>query len=68
VALWIAAGASPEEVAARAGHTSVVTVLDRYGHLLPGSEERVTDALEAMAQAAKAVPNSAVVALEQRRA
>jgi integrase len=51
VALWIAAGASPKEVAARAGHSSVVTVLDRYGHLLPGSEERVTDALDAMALA-----------------
>jgi integrase len=49
VALWIAAGASPKEIAARAGHSSVVTVLDRYGHLLPGSEERVTDALDAIA-------------------
>lgn len=48
VAFWIAAGASPKEIAARAGHTSVVTVLDRYGHLLPGGEEAVTDRLEAM--------------------
>jgi hypothetical protein len=68
VAFWIAAGATPKEVAARAGHTSVVTVLDRYGHLLPGSEERVTDALEAMAQAARAIPDAAVVGLDQRRA
>jgi integrase len=52
VAFWIAAGASPKEVAARAGHASVVTVLDRYGHLLPGSEDRVNDALDAMAEAA----------------
>lgn len=52
VAMWIAAGASPKEIAARAGHTSVVTVLDRYGHLLPGSEDRVTDALDAMADEA----------------
>jgi integrase len=52
VAMWIAAGASPNEVAARAGHTSTVTVLDRYGHLLPGGEERVTDALDAMARTA----------------
>ena len=65
VALWIAVGASPKEVAARAGHTSVVTVLDRYGHLLPGSEERVTDALEAIAQAAKATPTAAVVGLDR---
>jgi hypothetical protein len=35
VALWIAAGASPKEVAASAGHTSVSFVLDRYGHLFP---------------------------------
>lgn len=49
VALWIAAGATPKEVAARAGHTSVVTVLDRYGHLLPGTSERVNEALDALA-------------------
>jgi integrase len=52
VAFWIAAGASPKEIAARAGHTSVATVLDRYGHLLPGGEEKVTDALDAMARQA----------------
>ncbi len=51
VALWIAAGASPKEIAARAGHSSVVTVLDRYGHLLPGQEEAVDDALDAMVAA-----------------
>jgi integrase len=31
VALWIAAGATPKEVAVRAGHTSVSFTLDRYG-------------------------------------
>lgn len=50
VALWIAAGASPNEIASRAGHTSVAVVLDRYGHLLPGTEERANDALEALAR------------------
>jgi integrase len=35
VALWIAAGASPKEVAQQAGHTPVSFVLDRYGHLAP---------------------------------
>jgi integrase len=49
VALWIAAGASPNEVAARAGHRSVVTVLDRYGHLLPERRDEVTDELDRMA-------------------
>jgi integrase len=50
VAFWIEAGASPTEIAARAGHTSVVTVLDRYGHLLPGSDDRVTAALDRMVE------------------
>jgi len=63
VALWIAAGASPKEIAARAGHTSVVTVLDRYGHLLPGSEDKVNSALDAIAAAAVPIPDAEVVAL-----
>ena len=61
VTLWIAAGASAKEVAVRAGHTSVSVVLDRYGHLLPGTEERVTDALDAMAIAAFVAPKPATV-------
>ncbi len=52
VALWIAAGATPNEIARRAGHASVVTVLDRYGHLLPSHEDAVTDALDVMASSA----------------
>ena len=32
ISLWCSAGATPNEVAARAGHSSVTTVLDRYGH------------------------------------
>jgi integrase len=63
VALWIAAGASPKEIAARAGHSSVVTVLDRYGHLLPGVEDRVTDALDEMARGAATAPIASVTAL-----
>jgi integrase len=46
VALWIAAGASPKEVAARAGHTSVSFVLDRYGHLFPESDAALRDRLD----------------------
>jgi integrase len=48
VALWIAAGASPTEVAARAGHTSVSFTLDRYGHLFPGHDTELRDRLDAM--------------------
>lgn len=66
VALWIAAGASPKEVAARASHSSVVTVLDRYGHLLPGHEDKVNDALDVMAKGAKATPSATVRAIDAR--
>jgi integrase len=47
VALWIAAGATPKEVAVRAGHTSVSFTLDRYGHLYP-ADSMLRDRLEAM--------------------
>jgi integrase len=47
VALWIAAGASPKEVAALAGHTSVSFTLDRYGHLYPDSYATLRDRLDA---------------------
>jgi hypothetical protein len=46
----------PASKAARTGHASVVTVPDRYGHLLPG-DERADDAM------ASAVPTRAVVRL-----
>jgi hypothetical protein len=38
----------PKEIAAWAGHSSVSTILDVYGHLLPGTEEPVMDALDRM--------------------
>jgi integrase len=68
VALWIAAGATPNEIAARAGHSSVVTVLDRYGHLLPGSEERVNAALDALAATADDAPNGRLLRFESTEA
>jgi integrase len=46
VALWIAAEANPKQIAARAGHTSVSVVLDRYGHLLPQHDDQRMAALE----------------------
>jgi hypothetical protein len=42
-----------------------VTVLDRYGHLLPGTEERVTDALDDLAATAEIAETAPVVELEQ---
>jgi integrase len=53
ISLWIAADASPKDIARRAGHASVATVLDRYGHLLPGTEEKVNDALDRIAAVAR---------------
>lgn len=48
VAFWIAAGAHVKEIQARAGHTSAAVVLDKYGHLFPDFDDRLTDRLEAM--------------------
>jgi integrase len=48
VALWIAAGANPKEVAVRAGHTSVSFTLDRYGHLFEGHDAELRDRLDNM--------------------
>ena len=48
VAAWIEAGAEPTEVAARAGHRSVVTIYDRYGHRFPAQADRVNAALDAL--------------------
>ena len=55
VALWIAAGANPKEVAARAGHTSVSFTLDRYGHLYPESDLALRDRLDAIYSASEAL-------------
>ncbi|MDQ1569321.1 MAG: hypothetical protein QOF96_4201, partial [Actinomycetota bacterium] len=52
VSLWVAAGASPKQIASWAGHTSVSVVLDRYGHLFPGHEDGVLDRLEGFARSA----------------
>lgn len=48
VSLWIAADASPKQIAVWAGHTSVNIVLDRYGHLFPGNTGPVLERLEAL--------------------
>lgn len=50
----MAAGANPKEVATRAAHASMSFTLDRYGHLLPGSEQRLNDAFDALAEGAQA--------------
>jgi integrase len=59
VSLWISAGASPLEVAKRAGHTSVSVALDRYGHLLESDRDAVTKGLDTIARAATESPPAA---------
>jgi integrase len=66
VALWIAAGANPKEVAVRAGHSSVSFTLDRYGHLYPESDARLRDRLDTFFTAGQAVEEGVVVALTAR--
>jgi hypothetical protein len=66
VALWIAAGANPKEVAARAGHTSVSFTLDRYGHLYPEADSALRDRLDALHGGTQAAPASTVVRLRWR--
>jgi integrase len=46
VSLSIADGADPKRVATLAGHTSVVVVLDRYGHLYPEQDDELMERLE----------------------
>lgn len=52
IAFWIAVGADPKRIAARAGHTSVSVVLDRYGHLFPEGEEKLAERLDVVYKAA----------------
>jgi integrase len=66
VALWIAAGANPKEVAARAGHASVSFTLDRYGHLYPEADSALRDRLDALYGSAQPAPAGTVVHLSQR--
>ncbi|MBW3575217.1 MAG: site-specific integrase [Actinobacteria bacterium] len=64
VSFWIAGGASVKEIAVRAGHASVATVLDRYGHLLPDSDTELRERLEQMFTAAdQPAPTGQVVPL-----
>lgn len=48
VALMVAAGANPKAVSTWAGHSSVAFTLDRYGHLLDGHDDEVSDRLDAL--------------------
>jgi Phage integrase family len=62
VTLWIAAGANPKEVAARAGHASVSFTLDRYGHLYPEADTALRDRLDALYGSTQPAPAPRVTA------
>jgi hypothetical protein len=47
-ALAIAQGAHPKAIQARMGHSSIVTTLDRYGHLFPALDEQIAEGLDAV--------------------
>ena len=57
VALWIAAGANPKEVAAWAGNAPVSFTLDRYGHLYPDADLNLRERLDAIWTAREADGN-----------
>jgi integrase len=67
VALWIAVGANPKEVAARAGHTSVSFTLDRYGHLYPEADTALRDRLDALYVAGEQAGPGMVIELPRDR-
>jgi integrase len=65
VALWIAAGANPKEVAARAGHASVSSTLDRYGHLYPEADTALRDRPDVLYGATRPTPEGTVLRLHR---
>jgi hypothetical protein len=70
-ALLIAEGAHPRAMMERLGHSSVTVTLNTYGHLMPGLEERLTEALDdtyrAAARPARDTENSTIVAMTPSR-
>jgi integrase len=54
VSMWIQAGADLAQLKRWAGHESVATLIDTYGHLMPDREQPVLDALDLLAAGAGA--------------
>jgi integrase len=65
--LAIAAGAHPKLIQARLGHASVTITLDRYGHLMPGAEQSLGEALDALHATADAATETTGTVTELRR-
>ena len=62
--LMIAAGVNAKALQTFMGHSSITETLDRYGHLMPGSEEEAAGMLDAFLDRARAadVPEDQLVA------
>jgi hypothetical protein len=45
--LYIAAGVNAKALSTFLGHANISITLDRYGHLMPGSEEEAAELLDA---------------------
>jgi integrase len=59
--LMIAAGVNAKALAAFMGHSSVTITLDRYGHLMPGSEDEAAGLLDAYLERANTQARLAAV-------
>jgi integrase len=66
VSFAIQVGAHPKEIQARAGHSSITTTMDRYGHLFPGQDEAPAKRLDELAHSWPYAPSS-VVSLDAAR-
>lgn len=60
VSFWISAGADLTQLKRWAGHESVATLIDTYGHLMPDREGPVLAALEALAASVQSAGNGEV--------
>lgn len=58
VSVWISARANIKVIQRRAGHTSAAVVLDRYGHMFPEEDERLTQELDNMIRNARRMNGS----------
>jgi len=64
ISLWIASGANPKVVQAKAGHASIKVTYDRYGHLFPDYDDKATRHLEGLWE--EAAPQTNVIPLRSR--
>jgi integrase len=59
--LMIAAGVNAKALSSYLGHASITITLDRYGHLMPGSEDEAAELLDAYLERANTKARLAAV-------